>query len=215
MKKTLLASLILALATSALAKKDTGAFTVILPGGEQISGSKVKTTFTIRPGATIRVRGKYQQFDVIADTFGVRNQSILDFGKPRLVFLSRTPQLPSFLTSTVSIEINKEQLVLKRTGARISMKIQAKDISQGGMFQLEPGQTTSFAHILGPNFAYYVDSLNRVLLTDSVVPVRESPQTATLTTPLLAAITGTRQSTWLVQAGGRMGMVVGEDATQP
>ncbi|RYG42335.1 hypothetical protein EON79_19105 [bacterium] len=215
MKKSLIVPLILVLAASAMAKKDKGAFTVILPSGQKISGEKVKTTVTVPAGSTIQVRGRYQQFDIVGDTFGVRNQSILGFGAPRLVFLSRTPQLAAPLTSSISVEINKEQLVLRRTGSRVSMKIQAKDISQGGMFQMEPGQTTRFTHVLSPDFSYYVDALNRVLLTDTAVQIRESPQTATLVTPLLSAITGTRQSTWLVQAGGRMGMVVGEDATQP
>jgi hypothetical protein len=38
----------------------------------------------------------------------------------------------------LSLEINAESLVLQRSGGGQTMKIQAKDCPQGGLFQMEP-----------------------------------------------------------------------------
>ena len=42
------------------------------------------------------------------------------------------------LSSAVTVEIDGEGLEVSRTGTGLSMKIQAKDCAQGGIFQMEP-----------------------------------------------------------------------------
>jgi hypothetical protein len=110
------------------------------------------------------------------------------------------------------------------------MGIQGKDCANGGIFQMEPqradGATTTFTHVLGAG-AFYFDNPNfrarlgevvngvtvtaRVNFANDVSPKfvgRDSPQMATRLSQ-----TGTA-TTWTVQSGGRMGQVMGEDATE-
>jgi hypothetical protein len=99
--------------------------------------------------------------------------------------------------------------VLIRAGASNKLKIQAKDCSTGGLFQMEPYHTTLIHHQLADGFHYFDDNLGRTLFTDGVTIGRESPQSAALVSRTLTA------SLWQVQGGGRMGAVFGEDAVQP
>ena len=86
------------------------------------------------------------------------------------------------------------------------MKIQAKDMTQGGMFQMEPSRTVDYSHELAAGFRYQFDPLGRVVLTNGRFFVRESPELATLKTPASMIPMGTF-SIWTVGAGGRMGIV--------
>ncbi len=162
-------------------------------------------------GKSMFVHGTMAEFSVNLDTFEVTNYTltaatdVTDVNT--VVFASKAPQLASKLTGSVTLRLQSEQLVLTR-GTSTSMKIQAKDCSTGGMFQMEaePGQT--YVHVLGAGFTYFEDDLGRTLATNGLITVRESPQLATL-----VSRTDTT-STWAVDAGGRMGAVFGEDATQ-
>ena len=57
------------------------------------------------------------------------------------------------------MSLDKETIQLSRAGSGVSMKIQAKDCANGGIFQMEPsradGQSTTFTHTLGPDAVYY------------------------------------------------------------
>lgn len=57
------------------------------------------------------------------------------------------------------MDINRESLVITRTGPGLSMKIQAKDCASGGIFQIEPGRDdgtdTVFTHVLADNVFYF------------------------------------------------------------
>jgi hypothetical protein len=163
-------------------------------------------------GKTMFVHGTMAQFTVNLDTFEVTNylltaKSDVTGGKDTTIFTSKAPQLSSKLTGPVSLRLQSEQLILSR-GTGANMKIQAKDCSTGGMFQMEaePGQT--YVHQLAAGFHYFEDNLGRTLFTNGTVIGRESPELATL-----VSRTDT-QSTWAVQSGGRMGGVFGEDAIE-
>ncbi|WP_244523490.1 hypothetical protein [Bosea sp. BIWAKO-01] len=129
-------------------------------------------------GTSFRVQGKYNQFDVDAATLGIRNFTMtgapnpLDItgGVPTPVFASKLPDHRGLtLNSGLTVEITGESIEIGRTGLGISMKSQAKDCANGGIFQMEverqDGTPTLFTHVLaeGPNpqlKAFYFDNRN-------------------------------------------------------
>ncbi|HKP72432.1 MAG TPA: hypothetical protein VJT82_05810, partial [Pyrinomonadaceae bacterium] len=204
----------------AAGKDCSGAFTVRLSDGRVIAGP-TKQTITVAPGTTAQMTGKFVNYTVDLDTFKVTNytlQSDITANQPVVVFARKEPLHGKTLTSGLSIELSSEQAVLQRSGNGISMKIQSKDCSEGGIFQMEPEPGTEVLHELGPLFVYCVDASGRVLIVSGTNPFigRESPELATLTFPTpIGSIVGTKVSRWQIQSGGRMGMVTGEDAVEP
>jgi hypothetical protein len=124
------------------------------------SATEVDRTFTAaQTGAKFRVQGKYAQFDVRISDFSVWDQGFtgaanaedITGGKPTPVFKSKVPA-NMVLNSSISVSIGEDELELGRTGIGVSMKIQAKDCAQGGIFQMEPqrsnGSLTTIVHTL-------------------------------------------------------------------
>jgi hypothetical protein len=128
-------------------------------------------------GARFTVRGTYNQFDVRASDFavfdylftGAPNELDITGGRRTPVFASKVPAHRGLsLTSGVTVEMKEEDLVIGRTGSRLSMKIQAKDCAQGGIFQMEPergdGTRTRIVHTLaspgGALQPFYFDNRN-------------------------------------------------------
>jgi hypothetical protein len=110
----------------------------------------------------------------------------------------------------VSLDISAEGVVLERSGGGQDMKIQAKDCVQGGLFQMEPEPGLRERNTLGDAFNYTVQppGEERLCFTNGSVPGYDSPELATL-------IDNTAKvATWQVAAGGRIGMVIGEDAVE-
>ena len=108
------------------------------------------------------------------------------------------------------LEISAEGAVLERSGGGQDMKIQSKDCVQGGLFQMEPEPGTLERNTLGDGFRYTVQppGEERLCFTNGRVPVYDSPELATL-------VSNTNKvATWRVAAGGRIGMVIGEDAIE-
>ena len=112
-------------------------------------------------GAGFLVRGRYITFEVDAGTFGIRNYTMtgaanaLDItgGTPTAVFASKSPDHRGLtLTGAMDVDLKDSDIVLARAGAGLTMKIQAKDCANGGLFQMEPqrsdGLTTDFTHVL-------------------------------------------------------------------
>jgi hypothetical protein len=241
-----------------------------------LSGDQKTTVAAGRLGPSFTVQGKYVKFTVDSATFGVRDWILtgapnpLDItgGRQTTVFASKgpDPRGPT-LTSDVSVEIADESLVISRTGPELSMKIQAKDCAQGGVFQMEParddGAPTVFTHVLADGVFYFDnpnvrDRLGERLPCSGILPDgtpvvcqganadgtvtvtarinfandssdqfvgRDSPQAAdrivvdcdnSIPNPLhpgsVSHCGGVSQ--WLVATGGRMGQVMGEDATE-
>jgi hypothetical protein len=86
-------------------------------------------------------------------------------GQAVTVFTSKIPDHRGLaLTSGVSLELRDERLVMSRTGSGgLSMKIQANDCAQGGIFQMEPargdGTRTRIVHRLADG-VFYFDNAN-------------------------------------------------------
>ncbi|HEV2704363.1 MAG TPA: hypothetical protein VGV59_00475 [Pyrinomonadaceae bacterium] len=218
----LFAGLVAAASVPVYAGKDcSGSFTVTLSDGRTFGGDQARFSVPVGAGLTAQVRGKFVSYDVELDTFTVRNytlQSDITGNQRVTIFARKTPLHGRTLTSNLSIDINSEQMVLERSGSGIDMKIQSKDCSEGGIFQMEPDQTIAVEHELTALFSYCVDALGRVLVVSASNPFvgRESPETAALVFPTPTnAIVGTRLSRWQIQGGGRMGFVTGEDAVEP
>ena len=235
-----------------------GGFTVLGKAGAQstsVAAGSVTSVF--------RVQGRYVQFDVDAATFGVLNYTMtgapnaLDItgGRATPVFDSKMPDHRGLsLNSNVSVELSSSaDVVLTRTGPGLTMKIQAKDCANGGVFQMEVARAddtkTVFTHKLAQSAFYYDNRNFRNRVGDTVAYKdttlkdtprinfgndysarfvgRDSPQFADriaepLCTNNIVTRTGTIAkvlhcggvSQWSVASGGRMGQVMGEDATE-
>src|SRR5712675_2001465 len=140
-----------------------GGFSVLGLSGDQrtiVAAGKVDRAFL--------VKGKYIEFTVDSDTFGVRDWTLtgapntLDItgGQRTVVFAGKIPDHRALaLTGDVSVRIARESLVISRTGPGLSMKIQVKDCANGGVFQMEParadGTATVITHVLGDDVFYF------------------------------------------------------------
>jgi hypothetical protein len=144
---------------------DGGGFTV-LGKGPGFSGT------VPAPAGPFRVQGKYAQFDVSPADFAVYDQAFtgapnkLDQtgGRFTPIYASRVPDHRGLtLTSAISLTIGKSEIEISRTGPGLSMKLQAKDCANGGIFQMEPsrgdGTRTRIVHRLAPE-AFYYDNPN-------------------------------------------------------
>lgn len=99
------------------------------------------------PTANFRVQGKYVQFDVRPSDFamfnfaftGAANPEDITGGRLTPVYESKIPNHRGLvLTSAISLDLDAEDLVMSRNGTGgLTMKIQAKDCAQGGIFQME------------------------------------------------------------------------------
>ncbi|SDS58645.1 hypothetical protein SAMN04488543_2008 [Friedmanniella luteola] len=157
----------------ALVNLTTGV-TVARSGEDRIRTSIPAARF----GDRFAVRGRYTRFVVRSRDFAVLDQGFtgaanpLDItgGRPTPVFASKVPDHRGLtLSSSIAVELKEEGLTLQRTGAGVSMKIQAKDCAQGGIFQMEPsrgdGGTTRITHTLATSTTpgltpFYFDNPN-------------------------------------------------------
>ena len=222
------------------------------------------------------VKGKFVEFTVDAATFGVRDWTFtgvanpLDItgGRRTVVYASKMPDHRGImLNGDVEIDSADGSIVLTRRGPGLTMKIQAKDCANGGVFQMEveraDATATVFTHVLGDGVFYFDnpnvrDRLGENLPCSGVLPDgtpvvcnganadgtvtvtarvnfanefsdkfvgRDSPQVATriangcpnnIPNPFHPGSVnhcgGITQ--WSVASGGRMGQVMGEDATE-
>lgn len=123
------------------------------------------------------VRGRYIEFDVGLADFAVLDYAFTGASNPEditggvrtPVFASKQPDHRGLvLTSGITVEMEDEDLVLTRTGPGLTMKLQAKDCAQGGIFQMEvergDGTRTRVTHTLanpgGATTPFYFDNPN-------------------------------------------------------
>jgi hypothetical protein len=247
-----------------------GGFSIVLPGGQVVSGEQETQIPATALGTSFLVRGKYAEFEVVSATFGVRNQALTGAANPlditggvrTVIFARKTPDHRGLaLSGDMEVEIRESDLVIEREGRGVSMKIQAKDCAQGGIFQMEPerddGTPTDITHVLASAAAdsssaltvFYFDNPNFRAREGDVVPYkdttvtvaarvnfandfspkfvgRDSAQVATRIPQGCPNQIQTRNGTfttvdhcggvslWRVASGGRMGMVLGEDAIE-
>ena len=137
-----------------------GGFSIVLPGST-LTGEVDTTVPAANLGARFSVKGKYVEFDVVSASFEVINYAFtgapnaLDItgGVRTVVFARKTPDHRGLsLTGGLGVELKETDMVIERSGPGLSMKIQAKDCANGGLFQMEPqrgdGGTTDITHVL-------------------------------------------------------------------
>lgn len=137
-------------------------------------------------GGVIAVRGKYVEFDIDKASFGIFNYTLtgaanrLDItgGRRTPVFDSKLPDHRGLvLTGAVELELKEESLQILREGPGLTMKVQAKDCAQGGVFQMEPERAdqtaTMFTHVLAAE-AFYFDNGNFRQREGDRVPYKET-----------------------------------------
>lgn len=166
-------------------------FTILLPGGTALSGrQEVSIPASLLAGSpTFTVRGRHVQFEVVAVSFGIRNYRFLASNTPGTqtvggdapVFESKIPDHRGLvLAGPIDVELKDDSIELFRTGTGLSMKIQAKDCTQGGLFQMEPERAdatrTRITHVLAEG-TFYFDNPNFRAREGDVVPFRPSDPT--------------------------------------
>jgi hypothetical protein len=141
--------------------------------------------------STFLVKGKYVEFIVVANSFGVLDYTLtgaanpLDItgGRRTVVFASKTPDHRGLvLNGPVAVELKDTDILLQRQGPGLSMKIQAKDCANGGLFQMEPERAdataTRITHTLGTG-VFYFDNPNFRAREGDVVPFKDTTVTVT------------------------------------
>ena len=206
------------------------------------------------------VRRRSATFGILDYAFtGAANPLDMTGGVRTAVFARKTPNHRGPGSPANELELKETDIEIGREGPGISMKIQAKDCAQGGVFQMEPergdGSITDILHVLATRdeqaniTAFYFDNPNfraregdTVPYKDTTVIVparvnfandfsrrfvgRDSPQVAARRLQGCPNRIQKRDATlvtvdhcggvslWRVESGGRMGMVLGEDATE-
>jgi hypothetical protein len=181
------------------------------------------------PTAPITVRGVHVTFTISPATLGVYDYALTGapdvqrmVTAPTVVFASKVPVLTAAQLSGVrlaELRLKDDVLVVSFTTAGGTLKIQAKDAPQGGIFQMEQefGAPVTFEHTLGAGLFYFVNPFTGKVnfgdgisgdATHQMLLGKDSPQVATKT---FQNGTTTR---WSVQSGGRLGGVLGEDAIE-
>jgi hypothetical protein len=204
------------------AKAGTCESFAVSTGGQTFNGDQKRTVPAGQVGDTIRVRGTYITFDVRSRDLAALNYRHTGARSDRpdknlpipagglQFFESKVPLHGETLNGPLSLEISAEGVVLERAGGGQDMKIQAKDCVQGGLFQMEPEPGLRERNTLGAAFRYTIQppGEERLCFTNDRVPGYDSPELATL-------VSNTNKvATWRVASGGRIGMVIGEDAVE-
>jgi len=160
-----------------------GGFTVLGLRGPQ---DRTIAANDLGAGELIAVRGKYVEFDIDKKTFGIFNYTFtgapnpLDMtgGRRTPVFERKVPDHRGLvLTGGVELSLKDETFAILREGPGLTMKIQAKDCANGGLFQMEPERAdqtrTLFTHVLAAE-AFYFDNGNFRQREGDVVPYKDT-----------------------------------------
>jgi hypothetical protein len=227
-------SLLVAAPAQAKTSVSGGDFSVSVNGTtyNPAPGKDVKLS-GITPSGRIAVRGVHVGFDIDVATLGVYDYTLTGapdpqrmVTKPTVIFASKVPTLTTAQRAGAtikSLEVKDDSVVVLFQTSLGKYKIQAKDGAQGGIFQMETefAGAVEFTHTLAPGIFYFVNSFTgKINFGDGIDAVasgasahqmllgKDSPQVATKT---LQTATVTK---WIVQPGGRMGGVLGEDAIE-
>jgi hypothetical protein len=131
-------------------------------------------------GSIMLVRGTHVHFDLDLRTMAVLNWTLTGapnpgrlVDRPTVIFASKTPLHGVVLTQTERLRNDGGDLVFTRTNGDVSVKIQAKDCSQGGVFQMEVEadsvDSIRVRHVLAPE-VFYFDNPNFREREGDVVP---------------------------------------------
>jgi len=162
-----------------------------LNDGGTVSTDGITTIPASNLGAGFLVNGTYVEFTVVSASFGVQDWTLTGAPNPlditgnshTVVFDSKTPDHRGLvLTSDVTVERKDTDIILVRQGPGLTMKIQAKDCANGGIFQMEverdDATATRFTHILGDG-VFYFDNPNFRAREGDVVPFKDTTVTVT------------------------------------
>lgn len=157
-----------------------------LLNGQVIQSGATATIAANNVGPSFQILGKYIEFTVVSNTFGIENYTFtgatgpedITGGRRTVAFQSKTPDHKgATLTGAITVTNEDGDIVVSRKGTGISMKIQAKDCAQGGIFQMEPQRTdkttTRIVHTLGPGVFYY-DNPNFRAREGDIVPFKDT-----------------------------------------
>lgn len=164
-----------------------GGFTITQLAGGGSVGQGESTIPAADLGTVFFVDGKYIEFLVVSSTFGIRdyvftgaaNPEDITGGRRTPVWAEKTPNHRGLvLTGSATVAIDDETIEIQRSGTGgLTMKIQAKDCAQGGIFQMEPERgdhgATRFTHILTPN-TFYFDNPNFRAREGDTVPFKDT-----------------------------------------
>ena len=131
-------------------------------------------------GNLMQVRGRHVHFDLDLRTMEVLNWTLTGAAnpgrlvdRPTVIFASKTPLHGAVLTRTERLRNDRGDLVFIRTNGDVSVKIQAKDCAQGGVFQMEVEadsvESIRVRHVLAPE-TFYFDNPNFRDREGDVVP---------------------------------------------
>lgn len=204
------------------AKGGTCAAFSVSTGGKTYRGDQSRTIPADSVGDRIRVDGRYIEFNIRSKDFATLNYRHTGVDSPdpdknlpigsagTTIFESKIPLHGKTLSGPASLKIGNEAVVLERSGGGQDMKIQAKDCQQGGLFQMEPEPGTRERNTLGPDFTYTSQppGEERLCFTNGNFAGYDSPEFANLLSHT------EKVATWRVASGGRIGMVIGEDALE-
>lgn len=204
------------------AKSGSCAAFSVTTGGQTYRGDQDRLIPAGRVGPTIRVNGTFVEFAVNSSIFAVSDYTLtgvnssdpdkdLPINSPTVVFTSKVPNHGETLDSPLDLDLNNEGVVLQRSGGGQDIKIQAKDCPQGGIFQMEPEPSITETNTLGPGFTYENGTPGQtgpLCFGNGRFASYDSPEFATLVRST------DKVATWRVQAGGRVGGVIGEDALE-
>ena len=211
--------IMLAFSSSAFARDEGGFFTVTI-GGKTYTGAGGDIRMILPAaevsGQTATVKGTFVEFEVDLDSFtvtdyvltGAPSRQDVTGGRRTRIFVSQTPQLRADLTGNVELRFQRERVRLTRAGRGAKMKVDARDLPQGDIFDLESDFPIKVVHVLDPAFRYFKDSAGRLMFTNGKVIGRESPELANLISNT------TKTSQWQLQRGGNVDAVFGQDARQ-
>jgi hypothetical protein len=196
-------------------------------------GKSTKVEDLAASSGRIVVSGVNNRFTIDPSTLGVYDYTLTGapdplrmVTKPTVVFASKVPTLTAAQLAGARIkqlEIKDDTLVALFTTNGGKFKIQAKDGAQGGIFQMETefAGPVEFTHTLGAGVFYFVNpNTGKVNFGDGTSAVtsgtgahqmllgKDSPQVATKT------FQSGSVTKWIVQPGGRLGGVLGEDSIE-
>lgn len=196
------------------------------------SGKDVKVK-DLAVSGTISVSGRNNRFTIDPSTLGVYDYTLTGapdtqrmVTTPTVVFASKVPTLTAAQRAGVKLselEVKDDSVVIILSTSAGKLKVQAKDGAQGGIFQMEPEYAgpVELTHTLGSGLFYFVNEFTgKINFGNGVDAVtsgsnahqmllgKDSPQVATKT---FQSGTVTK---WIVEPGGRLGGVLGEDAIE-
>src|SRR5438128_8000983 len=162
-----------------------------LNDGSTVSTDGTTTIPASNLGTGFLVEGRYVEFTVVSASFGVQDWTLTGVPNPlditgnlrTVVYDSKTPDHRGLiLTGDVTVERKGPDIVLSRQGPGLTMKIQAKDCANGGVFQMEIGRddatATRVTHILADG-VFYFDNPNFRAREGDVLAFKDTTVTVT------------------------------------